>query len=49
MQSSIWHNELPGIGYNDVTLNIAAKAVQVVATVRHTRSNTYTSCIALEH
>jgi outer membrane protein assembly factor BamB len=34
--SILWHNELPGMGHNDVTLTIAGKAIQVVAT--HTRS-----------
>lgn len=36
----LWHNELSGMGYNDVTLTIAGKAIQLVATVRHSRSNT---------
>jgi outer membrane protein assembly factor BamB len=32
----LWHNELKGFGYNDVTLAIAGKSIQYVST--HTRS-----------
>lgn len=35
-----WHNELKGLGHNDVTLAIAGKAIQFVAT--HTRSSSST-------
>jgi outer membrane protein assembly factor BamB len=32
----LWHNDLKGLGYNDVTLAVAGKSIQHVAT--HTRS-----------
>lgn len=28
----LWHNNLPGLGHNDVTLTIAGKAVQFAST-----------------
>ena len=34
----LWQNELKGLGYNDVTLAIAGKSIQFVAS--HTRSKT---------
>lgn len=27
----LWHNELPALGYNDVTLAMAGKSVQVIS------------------
>ena len=36
----LWHNELSGLGYNDVTLTVAGKAIQIVATVRQGNRNT---------
>jgi outer membrane protein assembly factor BamB len=34
----LWHNELPGMGHNDVTLSIGGQSVQFVA--KHTHSHT---------
>jgi outer membrane protein assembly factor BamB len=33
----LWHNELKGLGHNDITLSIAGKSIQFVAT--HSRSH----------
>jgi outer membrane protein assembly factor BamB len=32
----LWHNDLKGMGHNDVTLSIAGKSIQFVATERRT-------------
>ena len=34
----LWHNELEGLGHNDVTLSIAGRSVQVVTKVEHRHS-----------
>lgn len=34
----LWQNELEGMGHNDVTLSIAGKSIQLVATHTHTHS-----------
>lgn len=34
----LWSNDLPGMGYNDVTLSIAGKSVQYVSSHTHTHS-----------
>ena len=34
----LWHNELKGLGHNDVTIAIAGKAVQFVSTHSHSSS-----------
>jgi outer membrane protein assembly factor BamB len=34
----LWHNELKGLGHNDVTLSIAGKSIQFVATHSHSHS-----------
>jgi len=34
----LWQNDLEGMGHNDVTLSIAGKSIQFVATHTHTRS-----------
>ena len=34
----LWHNELKGLGHNDVTLAIAGKSVQFVSTHSHSTS-----------
>jgi outer membrane protein assembly factor BamB len=34
----LWQNGLKGMGYNDVTLAIAGKSIQFVATHTHTHS-----------
>lgn len=36
----LWQNELEGMGHNDVTLSVAGKSVQFVATHTHTHSST---------
>lgn len=36
----LWENELKGMGYNDVTLAIAGKSIQYVASHTHSSSNT---------
>ena len=35
----LWHNELDGLGHNDVTLAIAGKSIQFVATHTHSHSS----------
>jgi outer membrane protein assembly factor BamB len=37
----LWHNELKGMGHNDVTLTIAGKSVQFVSS--HSQTHTQTS------
>ena len=34
----LWKNDLKGLGHNDVTLSIAGKSIQFVATHTHTHS-----------
>jgi outer membrane protein assembly factor BamB len=36
--ATLWQNGLKGMGYNDVTLAIAGKSIQFVATHTHTHS-----------
>ncbi len=36
----LWENELKGMGYNDVTLAIAGKSIQYVASHTHSSSST---------
>jgi outer membrane protein assembly factor BamB len=36
----LWHNELSGLSHNDVTMAIAGKAIQFVATHTQTHSST---------
>ena len=31
----LWHNEMPGLGHDDVSLSIAGKAVQSASKVEH--------------
>ena len=35
----LWHNELEGLGHNDVTMAIAGKSIQFVATHTHSHSS----------
>jgi outer membrane protein assembly factor BamB len=34
----LWHNELPGVGHNDVALSIGGHSVQFIAKHTHTHS-----------
>jgi outer membrane protein assembly factor BamB len=38
----LWHNDLKGMGYNDVTLAMAGKLIQFVAKYTHTENTTST-------